>query len=400
MGGKCKQLENVRIAYDRTSMLHVFIRRVSPQGVGSIDYGNLDYELLNDFFRARDTKALALAVDRLPPLYAQESVPYARPCLPNKLTDVLNTPVEDRLLRECYCDPMAIPEGDSPWSFAESGRVARAATRIAATSYSIPDKEDGTFFDDRHLYVIEPLHDWLLLRNLISIAMRLFATAAQDPEGSQSNLLVDSGFRLVHPSSRAARESMGADGLVIPVAYNPFFSRPAVDFGWNDRVVWPLFNALTETDQTPLERIVGFSRPRHLRDYPDVKFLTSVQADQTKASLNLKKVATGEADKWIYLALIPNEGQSQKDAANQFLRSLDAALGSSYISCGGQPGAECIMPSYPTNLPAGIWALVKDHPGRLLLRCKRCNRTIFATATGGPTRFCSSACRSAYNKGY
>ena len=400
MGKDCEQPENVRVAYDRKPMLHVFVRRLDSRNAGSIDFGNLGYELLNDFFRARDTQALALAVDRLPPLYNQESVPNARPCPSAKLTNALDAPVEDRLLRECYCDPVAIPEGDSPWSFAESGRVARTATRIAATSYSIPDRDDGAFFDDRHLYVIEPLHDWLLLRNLFSIAMRLFATAAQDPKSSQSNLLVDSGFRLVRPSSRAARESMGADGFVIPVAYNPFFSRPAVDFGWNDKVVWPLFDALTTTDQTPLERFVGFSRPRHLKGFPDIKFLTSVQADQAKASLNLRKTATSEADKWIYLALIPAECQSQKDMADQFLRSLDAALGCSLISCGGQPGAECLAPSYPTNLPSGIWALVKNHPGRLLLRCKRCNRTIFATATGGPTRFCSPACRSAYNKGY
>ena len=392
--------ENIRVAYDKAAMLHVLVRRCSPSETSDFTTTDIDYEVLNGFFRAKDIRAFSLAIDRLPPLYSGYGTPLAHPSSPKELAKALSEPVEAQLQSECYFDPVAMATEDAPWAFSETGRLAKAAIHEAATSYALPASKDDAFFDDSHLYVIEPLHDWLLLRNLFSIAMRIYATATTEKASDSNDLLVKTGFSQVSPTSKAAKRNMGADGYVVPVAYNPFFSRPLIDFDWDDRLIWPLLNSLVEKDKNPVERFMGFNHTRHLKGFPEVKLLTSVEADQTKASLNLKKTAVNAKDRWMYLALIPKEGEGQKETANRFLRGLDAAFGSSDISCGGDQGAENLVLSYPHNFPSALWAVIKDHPGRYLLRCKRCSKTIFAASFGGATRFCSSACRSAFNQGY
>lgn len=389
---------NIRIAYDNEATLHTLVRRCQASELGG-DYTGIDYEILNDFFRAKDVRALALAVGKLPPLYGGKGGVEAHLRSPESLTNSLASPVEERLLGECYFDPTA-RAGDAPWSFTETARVARSAVHDVAANYALPSTKDDAFFDGDCLYETEPLHDWLLLRNLLSIAMRIYATAAGKTEDGLDDLLLEVGFSPVSPTSRAARSNMGADGYVIPVAYNPFFSRPAIDMRWDDKVVWPLLSSLVETDESAWERFAGFSHPRHLKGFPDVRLLTSVQADQARASLALKKAVVSAADKWMYLALISESGETQKSVADRFLRALDAVFGSSLISCGGEQGAENLIISHPDNLPSALWAIVKDHPGRFLLRCRRCDKTIFATTSGGPTRFCSTSCRTAFNKGY
>ena len=115
--------------------------------------------------------------------------------------------------------------------------------------------------------------------------------------------------------------------------------------------------------------------------------------------MNLKGETREEA-KWIYLAMEKNGSEAERETANRFLRTLDGLFGCSEVACGGESGAELARVARPSNLGQGIWAVVENHPGRILTSCKRCGRTFFAPSLGRQAEFCSPACRSAYSKGY
>lgn len=364
---------NTRVAYARDARMHAVVRR-------SFAEAEATPETLNPFFKAKDVYALLTAIDSLPPLGGHKAVDVA----PRGLA----APDEGMLLQESFLAPAAKPEGDDPWAFT-TGRAARSAAREAAAGLAI---EDG-FFDGGPC-VVEPLHDWLFLRNLLIYAMRIAAEAAGGRGGS---VLERAGFAPVEPSTRASRRAMGGPGYVAPIAYNPFFSRPAVDLTWDDAKVWPLYSKLTEADQTALEKATGFTSARHLKGCPEAKLLTSVQVDRAEAGAGLRKTGEPEA-RWVYLALESVEAEGQAAAAERFMRAIDGLFGCDILSLGGDPGTELVREARPSGLAEAAWAVVKDHPGYELACCRRCGRAFFAPQAGRQAVFCSQACRSAFNK--
>ena len=390
--------ENTRMALDAKSKMHVLVRRVDA-GAGAP--GKAELEDMNALLMSRNAGDIARSIDALGLMYASDDVPSKRKLGAASLRKALGTrfasPSADRLIRECYFDPFS-KTGDAAWAFELVGHPGKAPTSRAATELDL--LADGGFIREGSAYVIEPLHDWLILRNLMSISLRLLAnsrTAAA--EGALGNILGATGFRRIDPQSKAAKDALGGrPAYVIPVGYNPFFSRPLIDLAWNDGDIWPFYCSITE-DKDLAEKVLGTNRPKHLIGSPDVRFITSVQADKTEASLSLKSKAGDPENTWLYLAVIA-EDADQEATANKFLRAVDAVFGTRSIECGGERGAELRAASHPTNLPEAMWARAWDHQGRYLMSCKHCGRVTFAYMLGGETTFCSPGCRSAYSKAH
>lgn len=368
-----KKPRNTRVAYARDARMHAVVRR-------SYADARATPETLNPFFKARDVYAFLTAIDSLPPLGGYKAVDAA----PRGLA----APDEGALLKETFLAPAGKPEGDDPWAFT-TGRAARAAAREATEALSL---EEGFFKGGP--CVVEPLHDWLFLRNLLIYAMRMAAEAAS---GQGGDVLERAGFAPVEPSTRASRRAMGGPGYVAPIAYNPFFSRPAVDLTWDDAKVWPLYSRLTVADQSALEKAVGFTSVRHLKGCPEAKLLTSVQVDKAEAGAGLRKAGEPEAE-WVYLALERVGDEGQLETAQRFIRATDGLFGCDSLSLGGDPGTELVREAHPSGLAEAAWAVVKDHPGYELACCRRCGRAFFAPQAGRQAVFCSQACRSAFNK--
>ncbi len=390
----------IHLALDARTNLHVLVRRVRIEALDR-SYAPIEIEALNELLRARDIEALVRAAAELGPMTASqdwlEGWAYKPSDLQGRHPSIdLQDPDPDLLVHECYFDPFSQSTGDDPWEFDEVGRIARAATKRAAEDYAFSKEEDFSFADGRFVYVIEPLHNWLLMRNLVSIVLRIGAVFSAD-EGDDSTVLEDSGFRHVEPTSSAARSSMGGPGFVIPVAYNPSFSQPAISLTWKDDKIWPFYMSITEPGQTAVQRALGIARPRHLRGSADVRFLTSVQADQAEASLSIRARAD-ESAKWIYLVLMQPEGKSQADVADAFLRALDGQFHKAEVRYTGISTSEIKTQAAPTTLAEAIWDVVRYHPSKYLMCCKYCHRTILAGLQGVKASFCSSACRASYNR--
>lgn len=391
---------DTRIALDANSKMHVLVRRIDT-GEAPTSWA-ADLGDMNAILMARNAGDFARSAEGLGLMYRPCDVPATRRmgagALRKAIGRRLASPDPTGLLRECYFDPFS-QVGDATWAFEQIGQPGKAPTARAAAELDI--LVDNDFVRDGCEYIIEPVHDWLVLRNLMSISLRLLANSrAAAAEGTLDNVLTATGFRHIEPQSDAAQTALdGKPAYVIPVAYNPFFSRPLIDLTWNDQSIWPFFCRISETDQGEAEKLLGVVGVKHLIGAKDIRFITSVQADKAKASLKLKKEADSPEKTWLYLALIANEG-GQEATANTFLRAMDSVFGTREIACGGERGTELHAPSHPTNMPEAMWALAWEHPNRYLMSCKHCGRVQFSYMLGGETAFCSPGCRSAYSKAH
>lgn len=395
-------MDCLRIARDNATKMHTLIRKVAPGAIGEGVRVLPGMEDVNALFRARDPESALSAISGLGPFYGHASQ-YDGRCLGvtefrRKRLPHLAPPDAGGLLKECYLDPFSVGSPLNPWEFTEVGRVAKAAARRVAEKRALPLDAADPFYEPGFLYVEEPLHDWLLFRNLVSIAIRICAvsrTAARD--GGLADLLTSCGFTRVTPKTKAAVECMEQPSFVIALAYNPYFSRPAIDFTWDDRKIWPFYSSITtkDGDRGPL-----VSHAAHLVGERRVRLLTGVEAERTERSLQLRKKAEERPDiRWLYLAIEESEGSSQLEAANCLLRALDRLFHTPEVSCGGPMGEELVTSPAPENLPQAIWEIVRHHPDRYLASCRYCHRTFFTARQGAETTFCSPSCRSAYSKG-
>lgn len=389
---------NTRLALYSESNMHALVRRIPLDAPRQVPAATL--EDMNELLMSKDVQGFVRAADRLGVMFRAEEVPARRRLSAEKARAAVGTrllaPDADALLGECYFDPFS-KAGENPGEFEETGRVAKAATKRAVAEFGL--LADDAFICEGFEYVVEPLHDWVILRNMASIAMRLLANArVAAEEGTMGTLLADTGFSLVEPCSRHAKTAMGGPSFVIPVGYNPFFSRPALDLTWDDETIWPFYCGITEEPKSRLDKLTGAKRPRRLKGAEGVLFLTSVQVDRAEASLALKKSADDAGDKWLYMAVAADES-GQEATANTFLRGLQGLFGTEeVVSCGGAKADEVKVSHSPSSLPEALWANVRSHPNRYLMSCRFCGRTVFANMLGGETSFCSPSCRSAYSQ--
>ena len=395
-------MDCLRIARDSGTRLHTLVRKVAPNAVEGRARPLPEIEAVNDLFRARDPESVFSAISNLGPFYGQNAqdkdrchnaAEFGAERLPR-----LSAPNADELLKECYLDPFSVGSPLNPWEFTEVGRVAKAAARRVTEKGALPLDVANPFYERGYLYVEEPLHDWLLFRNLVSIAIRICAvsrTAARD--GGLAGLLTSCGFTHVVPKSKAATERMERPSFVIALAYNPFFRRPSIDLTWDDKKIWPFSSNITTKDEG---RNPVISHVAHLAGDPRVRILTGVEAERTESSLQLRRKVEERPDiRWLYLMIEADEESGQLEAANRLLRAVDRLFHTPEVSCGGPMGEELVTSPAPENLPEAIWEIVRHHPDRYLASCKYCHRTFFTARQGAETAFCGSSCRSAYSKG-
>ncbi len=387
------------LARDRESGMHSFVRLVRNGELNSPVY-RFSIEMVNSLMLARDPEMLIRAARCFGPMYHDESDLAGRIMTAEEA--VLETgkrlmPSDSKaLLEECKFDPYNVVSDDGGLARTESGRIARAASdrAVECCDYCI-ESPDFTYGSHRYRLVIEPVQDWIFLRNLLSIVLRIGGTICRSlrADGAET-ILEECGFSKVERKTLSSRLAIDSPGYTIPVMFNPFFRGGNVfinDLTFDANATWPLYSRLVE----PNSRHLGLVNIGALKGQPSIKFVSGPQAERAKGSFAPVSDRPDES-KWVYMVLEDDGTSSQYDLANKLINALDGLMCRPRLVYQDQPMQEIL--SQPHDLPSALWDLVRNHPNHYLMTCDNCKRTLFSTTQGPNRRFCSDSCRVTWGK--
>lgn len=397
--------DSIYLAMDPRSGMHCLVRPVPIEDLGH-PFGPVNPDDLNELLMARDATSLIEAARKLGPMFKGHSAGDLdkKSFKPSELQGDgkhkvrLEPPEADRLINECFFDPYAEHIAGTDLGFAPSGRTAKTSAANAAAELNFLNARDLSFADGHLRYLIEPLHDWIFARNLLSIILRIGGLLREDPE--RDEVLSSAGFILSDPRTRHQLFMMEDPCYVIPIAFNPFYQKGNLilnSFKFDSRVVWPLYDSITEIARTKATKTII---DHHLKTESRVKFLTSVEANRADGRLFLPREQHDPINRWWHMALRTSEGASQLEVANMLLRGLDKVLFKPELAYTGSPMHEIEPAAKPNNLLEAIWLLVRNHPDRYLMTCENCHRTVLSGTQGGERRFCSTSCRATWNRAH
>lgn len=393
---------HVMVARDRRARMHSIVRATMPWELDRpVPAATADQ--LNTLMMAKTPLSLVEAAELVGPLRRRGDGLEGRLFLTaaqlgGLVADgTLGEPDARQLVDECVLDPL--------WRLADGGTFEREgrnpigdARKVAATRgpgrmadlFGPTDGEDGRFF------VIEPLQDWVLLRNLLSIAMRfggMTRRMSHETDDSLLGLLERAGFAEVHRTSFSSWLALDKGASwILPLSYNPWFRDGSIlanDLDYPSELMHPLVDRLFELRRGK----AGLGTYRALKgSEADIRLLTASSASATDSSATPRNDAPDEA-RLLYLAL---HGDDQRTLADGYLHTLDALLGTDALSYAGyEIGA---IPVDHCDAAGALWATFLRHEGRYLMTCRQCGRTVLSTTQGGAREFCSDTCRATHNK--
>lgn len=355
----------------------------------------------------RPLKFFSLAARDLGPMYISADILSRRIFIPSHLRQhiehVVNLAPSDieSLLSECYFDPYALPVETDDMGYRAIGRTGKKSTRELIDELDFTKAGDLSYLDSQFRAIVEPLHDWIFARNLLSILMRIggLYRSGADPD----TILEAARFRQVNPMVLKKRFDIDTGTCyAIPIAFNPIYRMENLadkDISFDALQFCPLYGSL-------IDKKNSFSRTaieNHLKGPSNefVKFLAPLEASLVKNRLNNHESHSGE-NKWRYMVVSSNtDGEainSQMQLANRLLQAFDGILFQPQLTYTGVKMAEIAPERKPRNILEAMWLLVRNHPGYYLLTCKRCMRTVLSGTQGGERSFCSNSCRATWSK--
>lgn len=397
--------ESIFLAMDPRSGMHCIVRPIPIDNLRR-PFDPIHPDNLNELLMARDAASLIEAARKLGPMFIGIDAHDLdkKVFMPSELQGTgkrklkLEAPEPERLMNECFFDPYATLVDSSDVGYSPFGRKAKSSTFATAAEHDFLKARDLSHADAYFRYLIEPLHDWVFARNLLSITLRIGGLLRANPDSR--DVLSAAGFALSNPATRHQRFMMQGACYVIPIAFNPFYQKGSLV--WNSikfdaDVVWPLYDSITEVARSRATKTII---DHHLKTEERVKFLTSVEVNQADGHILLPRDQHDPVNRWWHLVLKAPDGASQMEIANTMLRGLDRSLFKPDLAYTGSPMKEIEPAVKPRNLLEALWLLIRDHPGRYLMTCENCHRTILSGTQGSDRRFCSDSCRAAWNKAH
>lgn len=396
----------IYIARDGKSGMHVLVRILAVDDIG-VDYPPIDPDNFNKLMMARDVKSLVLAARDLGPMYISANILSRRTFIPSHLQQDIECGFNlipsdlESLLSECYFDPYAIPDEIAGMGYRAIGRTGKKATRELINELDFTKAGDLSYLDSQFRAIVEPLHDWVFARNLLSILMRIggLYRSGADPD----TILEAARFRRMDPTVLKKRFNIDTGTCyAIPVTFSPFYRMEhsvVKDMPFDALQFCPLYGSIIDNKNS-------FSRTaveQHLKGFGNefVKFLTPLEVSQVKKRLDNHE-SHSEESKWRYMVVSSktNAGaiNSQMQLANRLLQAFDGILFQPQLAYTGIKMAEIAPERKPCNILEAMWLLVRNHPGYYLLSCKRCMRTVLSGTQGGERSFCSNSCRATWSK--
>lgn len=396
----------IYIARDGKSGMHVLVRILAIDDIGR-DYLPIDPDDFNKLMMARDAKSLVLAAHDLGSMYISADSLSGRAFIPSHLQQDIEygfnliPPDLESLLSECYFDPYAVPVGTDNMGYRAIGRTGKKSTRELIDELDFTKAGDLSYLDSQFRAIVEPLHDWIFARNLLSILMRIggLYRSGADPD----TILEAARFRQVVSAVLKKRFNIDTGTCyAIPVTFNPFYRMEhsiVKDMPFDALQSCPLYGSL-------IDKKNSFSRTaieQHLKGSGNefVKFLAPLEASRVKNRLDNHE-SHSEESKWRYMVVSSKTAagaiKSQMQLANRLLQAFDGILFQPQLAYTGIKMAEMAPERKPRNILEAMWLLVRNHPGYYLLTCKRCMRTVLSGTQGGDRSFCSNSCRATWSK--
>lgn len=386
----------VMVVRDARTKMHSLVRDVPVKSMNA-PRGPVTAEQMNDLMMAKTPSALVESVEPLGAFFRYDTGD-ARTMTPSKLQDLvadgtLGEPDQKSLIEECVLDPF--------WKLGTKSLFEREGRNPASDTKRLceergPKRMSDIFgemtTDGERRFMIEPLQDWVLLRNLVSIAMRfggVLRLIAND--GGSGDVLERSGMQEVTRTSlRAWLTDTDRHAYVTPLVYNPWFREGNLlvnDVRYPSELMHPFLDRITEAKSGK----AGIGRMLCLKG-SNLLILSAIAANVTKGfAANRKSIP--EEGRWFYLVL---DGDDHHALVRRYLRALDSLLGTHVVNYDGT-SLEGVTVGYDW-VPGAIWATVISHEGRYLMTCKQCGRTVLSTTQGAGREFCSDTCRATYNK--
>lgn len=398
--------DQIYIARDGKSGMHVLVRILAVDDIGK-DYIPIDPDDFNKLMMARDLRSLVLAARDLGPMYISANSLSARIFIPSHLQQHIEYEVNllpsdlESLLSECYFDPYALPVETDDMDYRAIGRTGKKSTRELIDELDFTKAGDLSYLDSQFCAIVEPLHDWIFARNLLSIIMRIggLYRSGADPD----TILEAARFRQVDSAVLKKRFNIDTDTCyAIPVTFSPFYrmeNSVIMDMPFDVLQSCPLYGSL-------IDKKNSFNRSaveQHLKGSGNefVKFLAPLEASRVKNRLDNHE-SHSEESKWRYMVVSSKTDadaiNSQMQLANRLLQAFDGMLFQPQLTYTGIKMAEIAPERKPRNILEAMWLLVRNHPGYYLLTCKRCMRTVLSGTQGGDRSFCSNSCRATWSK--
>ncbi len=376
------------ITRNKRTRAHCLVRAV-PANIALAGSFEPDPAALNALLGVKAPGQLVQAVDDLPPLVAAESL--AR--MPRILAPADAAGYLGGSFAECDADVLAAElfldsaeglraNGQSLVKFADEyccgGRVA--AQRM------------GSLSDDIAV-LVEPVQDWMAVRNQLSIALRLKGLLAE----GEPDIFGRAGFE------RVDNRRLGSPLLVIPAKFNPFFAKAARTAA-ADAAADPLFSAMAP-------------RARRATSVPGVGDVSPNYPDPSNKGVffTTKPLATDDLPSWGSLFRpnrVPAEDQTLylcvEDVGDQeaMTRSVVESFSYGYVNLdleGEKAGWEYDVSGEHENIDAprvlcrsfasSLWYALSYHRGKRITVCRLCGNAVLSNERGTRKNYCSDACR-------
>lgn len=291
---------------------------------------------------------------------------------------------------------------------ANGDRMRSVAERFGSNGKRIIEE---ALLDDGQVFLVEPVADWMALRNMLSLTARLLGRIRNG--GDLTNVLAECGFAFRHNGLYRG------DIWLIPLKYSCFedVRKSHVTFGLDDgfKRYEPLFDCVTEW--ADVEVVHPFTRYLPGKDTAPVRVLSGdcldvFLASQSSAEEDFRKVfganrLTAE-QKTTYLVVRDNGDQEQlaKEVVRLFFnafrcmedepvkgrRGYSCFLGWECADAGifGEP--DCCVTEC-RSFASSLMYYLFYHPSMRITVCALCGNAVLSNYRGTRKEYCSDSCR-------
>ena len=390
------------VLYNAKEKRHFVVRVIEKCQLAWSWSGECSAEL-NKLISSKTPQQLLDAIDSFPALYPQESF------LDKKIAySLMDAKDELRKSRYVSCKKETL-EAEMYLASATPLRANKESFESFILKYGTNGQDYLTDLrevsESEHFVLMEPVQDWMMLRNTLSICARVLGQI-QDEEKQES--LEDAGFSF-RDNTRIKKEI-----YYTPFKYNTFFNTSSGQMFEQDA----LFTALTKRkyERTTIPFFLDINVDYFSEIERDVFVLTRPLATQKYDMIQSLKQeflseSTGPVETRTHYLCLRNTGDQREmmegiiEAFSSAFRSLTDSteakgkkrgtgsfLGWKYDQSGEYEKLE--EPRLvPQSFISALWYQLVYHPGKRITICKLCKNAVLTNEQGTKNKYCSNSCR-------
>lgn len=373
----------------------VCARPVSP----SVPLGFVSLDSLNGLLMARNEAQFLRACEQFPALQRRSQSLRDNDLLLSlgelqmeiSQNGRLRAPDSSRIKKEIFLDPAFI--GSGPWLFGERSRYGKQelATYLEQHGLISLSKELSSLLGGGADYVavLEPLEDFVLIRSLMGISIRLASLYHSEPGAPR--LLERAGFLEIEPDVPPSEEwellvelygTITSKSFVAPIGHELLM------YNSEQKPLSPLVREVTSRASKSLH-------VRTLKTCPEIKL---VQATEHRYLGTSKKNACDHIVDWSYLVIEAERASGGADCPDQtaLMEMLINSLGRAQAPCSlSVLGSQDDVAYCALDALSACWNLYSHHPGHYFFMCEHCGKSMLAENNGTKKKYCSDSCRAA-----